>query len=148
MPRRIQFGAVILFSAALLLSGCSATPLAKSKSYRESEGKAASSEEREDPSPEAMEKRAEAHAHYAAAIVHDWNEDSDLAAGQYYQAALADPADESMVLEGAQRLIQFKENEKARDVLAKATATPGASGLLFAQLGRVYALLGKKELAI
>ncbi len=102
----------------------------------------------EDGSPEAVERRTEAHARYAAAILHDWDEEPEEAAAEFYKAAIADPGNESLVLEVSQRLLQLKQIDKALDVLTKATATPKASGLLFAQLGRVYSLLGKKDQAI
>ena len=102
----------------------------------------------DDDSPEAMERRTEAHARYATAVSYDWNEEPEEAAIEYYKAALADPTNEALVLEVSQRLVQLKQNDKAVEVLSNATAVTKASGILFAQLGRVYSLLGKKELAI
>jgi len=102
----------------------------------------------EDDSPEALERRSEAHARYATAVSYDWNEEPEEAAAEYYKAALADPTNESLVLEVSQRLVQLRQNEKAAEVLSNATCMARASGILFAQLGRVYALLGKKDLAV
>lgn len=98
--------------------------------------------------PEEVERRAEAHAHYATAIIHELNEEPELAADELFQAALKDPANESLVLDVTRKLLQFKKNDKALELLLKATARPDASGGLFARLGLVYALLEKKDEAI
>ena len=103
---------------------------------------------REILSPEELDRRAEAHARYAAAIIHELNEEPELAADELYQAALNDLGNESLVLDVTRRLLQFKKNDKALDLLQKATERPDAGGALFARLGLVYALGDKKEEAI
>ena len=78
---------------------------------------------------------------------------------EYQKAALADPANESLVLEATSRMLRFRAGEKpddksvelrdkAIDLLKKATAHPGASGTLLARLGLAYSLAGKKDLAV
>ena len=138
---RFQFGLSLLLAG--LLAGCSTT-------HKPPASQAQDSDENRDEqySAEASEKRAEAHARYANAVLFDINEEPEKAADEFYKAALTDPDDEDLVLEASQRLLQLKEAEKAREVLVKATRSKDAPGILFAQLGRVYAVLGKKELAI
>ena len=136
---------VALVAGGLLWAGCHADLARKSEAGTPS---AAAQSEREEQSPEAVERRSEAHARYATAVSFDWNEEPDNAAAEYHKAGLADPGDEALVLEVSQRLMQLKQNEKAIEVLSNATSTAKASGVLFAQLGRIYALLGKKDLAI
>lgn len=158
----------VLLVGGLLLSGCStgsqssartgATQLTRSERNRENSTEAvqrhkgqvryAPAVRYDDDSPEAMERRTEAHARYATAVSYDWNEEPEEAAAEYYKAALADPTNESLVLEVSQRLVQLKQNDKAVEVLSNATAVAKASGILFAQLGRVYSLLGKRDLAV
>jgi len=141
----------MLCAGGVLLSGCGTTPVPRKNSARASRPAFVQAEENPDKidrSPAATERRAEAQARYAAAILHDWDEEPELAASEYLKAALADPENESLVLEVSQRLLQLKQNEQALKLLAKATAQPGASGALFARLGLLYSLLGKKELAI
>ncbi len=99
-------------------------------------------------SPEELDRRAEAHARYASAIIHELNEEPELAADELYQAALNDLENESLVLDVTRRLLQFKKNDKALDLLRKATERPDAPGPLYARLGLVYALGDKKEEAI
>lgn len=153
MPSRIHFRLVLsCLSALLLLTACKTASTNKATVAKAfSKPKA---QEKTDPaeaidySPEAVEKRTEAHARYATGVLLDWEEESDQAAEEFYKAALSDPNNEDLALEVSQRLIQGKQLEKAVEVLSKATASPKASGLLFAQLGRVYSLMGKKDLAI
>jgi tetratricopeptide (TPR) repeat protein len=90
----------------------------------------------------------EAHAHYAAAVVYEQRGEMEQAQEEYYQAATKDPGNERLLLEATRRLLQFKQPEKALDILLIATARPEASGILFAQLGFVYSTLGKPDLAI
>ena len=99
-------------------------------------------------SPEEIERRAEAHARYAAAIIHELNEEPQLAADELYQAALNDLGNESLVLDVTRRLLQYKKNDKALDLLQKATARPDASGVVYARLGLVYALGDQRPEAI
>jgi tetratricopeptide (TPR) repeat protein len=77
----------------------------------------------------------------------------------YYQAALADPANEALVLEASGRLLRFRSGEKPDDkaaemrdkataLLQKTAAQPQAGGAIFARLGLAYSLAGKKELAM
>src|SRR5579859_50497 len=94
------------------------------------------------------ERLAQAHAHYAAAIIHDMNDETEAALQEYFAAASNDPHDEGLVMEVSRRLIQNKQPEKALELLSRAAEQPGASGEIFARLGIVYGQLGKLEQAI
>jgi tetratricopeptide (TPR) repeat protein len=142
MRLRYSVELVIAVCAGFLLAGCVAPRKA------ESDKSASPAPKSEEISTEAAERRTEAHARYANAILYDINEEPDKAAEEFYQAALTDAGDADLVLEASQRLLQLKETEKAREVLLKATRQKDAPGILFAQLGRLYAIEGKKELAI
>ena len=166
MPSRIHFGpapssALTALLPALavglaLLAGCAITPARKSSVT----GPGKSGAEAADYSSESVIKaRTESHAHYAAAVLHEQNDEPALAVGEYYKAALADPSNEGIVLETVSRMLRFRTAEnpgektgemrdKALELLKKATANPNASGALFARLGLVYSMAGKKELAI
>ncbi|HEV8493924.1 MAG TPA: tetratricopeptide repeat protein, partial [Candidatus Angelobacter sp.] len=101
------------------------------------------------PEPEPPdEKIAQAHAHYAAAVVHEMNDETEAALDDFYTAASDDPSDEALVLEVSRRLLQNKQPEKALDLLTRAAALPGASGAVYARLGIVYSQLGKTDQAI
>jgi tetratricopeptide (TPR) repeat protein len=91
---------------------------------------------------------AEAHAHYATAVIHDLNGQLDLALEEYSQAALKDPANETLILEVSRRFLLANQVEKAVQILTCATATPQATSALYARLGLAYSRLGKTDLAI
>ena len=113
-----------------------------------------------DYSAAAVKARTESQALYAAAVLHEQEEEFELAIDAYLRAAAADPANEVLVLEAASRVLRYRAAEKGQDeavastrnrlidILRKATAVPGATGLLYSRLGLLYSMVGKKELAI
>ncbi|HKQ38245.1 MAG TPA: tetratricopeptide repeat protein [Verrucomicrobiae bacterium] len=146
MPFTIQSGIPVLLMGGLLLAGC-ASPRTTTA------GKTPARAEAAEPAadvlpPEEVDRRAEAHAHYATAIIHELNEEPEKAADELFQAALKDPTNEALVLDVTRRLLQFKKNDKALELLVNATARPDASAALFARLGVVYAIMDKPEQAI
>jgi tetratricopeptide (TPR) repeat protein len=133
----------------LVLSGCAsgwrnATGAAKSKAAKGTTARAK-------PAPldeAALEKRVKAYAHFAAGVVHDMNQEPEKAQEAFWESALADPSYEPLVIELAQRLFQREENEKAAELLGRAAAQPGASGLIHGWLGFAQARLGMTGPAI
>ena len=95
-----------------------------------------------------LENAIEAHAHYAAGVVHEMNLEAESALEDYYQAAMLDPTNEGLVLDVAQQFLQAKEPEKALNLLTHASTNSPASGTLFAEMGFVYAKLGKTNEAV
>jgi tetratricopeptide (TPR) repeat protein len=145
----------LLFALAML-AGCSS---ASRRGGAAGQSARNSAESADYSSESAIKARTESHAHYAAAVLHEENDEPELAAEEYYKAALADPSNEMLVLEAAGRMLRLrvgeKRGEKAAEMhdkvialLKKATAYHGASGALFARLGLAYSMAGKKELAI
>ncbi|MEO6036435.1 MAG: tetratricopeptide repeat protein, partial [Verrucomicrobiota bacterium] len=94
------------------------------------------------------EKRVEAFARFATAVSYELTDQSELALEQFYQAALADPSNEPLVIELAKRYSQTKDFDKAIEVLSKAAKQPQASGNIFSSLARVYLASGKTNLAV
>src|SRR6185312_9453717 len=90
----------------------------------------------------------DAHAHYAAGVVHEMNLDPESALEDYYKAALLDPTNQALVLEVAQEFLQAKRPEKALNLLSRASTNPAASSALFAEMGFVYSKLGKTNEAV
>ena len=130
--------AVIALSGGL--AGCKAGPKPHGKSQP-----APVAEAQSPASPSADDKLARAHAHYAAGVVHDMNDETDAALQEYCIAAQDDPDNEALVLEVSRRLLQNKQPEKALDILTRAASRPKASGAIFARLGLVYLQLGKSD---
>jgi len=96
----------------------------------------------------ALERTAQAHAHYAAGVINELDEKSDAALKEYSQAALKDPDNEALVLEVSRRFLQNKQTESALELLSRAAARPDASGAVLARLGFVYSQLGKYDQAM
>lgn len=91
----------------------------------------------------ASARTAKVHAQYAAGVFHQLNNEPDLALEAYRQAALADPADETLVLEVSRRLAQAKQLDQALEILTRATERSGASGAVWAFRGYLLGLQGK-----
>src|SRR5438093_393075 len=99
-------------------------------------------------SDEELEERVKAFAHFAAGISSDLNDDPQAAVQHYYQSASADPAHEALVVDLARRFLAGKAPDKAIDILKRATASPAASGRLFALLGLALAEAGRMAEAV
>jgi len=134
-----------LLVAAALWAGCANSRTASRQASVGPKKAEAADPER---SPEAIERRVEAHARYATGVVLDVNEDPEAAIDEYYKAAMADVGDEGLVLDVTRRLLQLRQQDKALALLKEATEPPKASGQLYARLGMVYSMVGKKEEAL
>lgn len=152
------FLALVLASGCAALSGRRSTGVARSGA--EAGTNSASSATAADYSAAAIRARTDSQAFYAAAVLHEQQEEFELAIDAYLRAAAADPANEVLVLEAASRVLRYRAAEKSQDeavtstrnrlidVLRKAAAVPGASGLLYSRLGLLYSMAGKKDLAM
>ena len=129
-------------TSILLAAGCRTAPGRKDAPPAES---ASATRKRERADERSVQRRAEAHAHYAAGVIREMNGDQKGALDEYCQAALLDPEDEALLLEVSRRLLQSKQPERALDIVKHAAAQPGASGQIYARLGLIYAQLGKNE---
>jgi tetratricopeptide (TPR) repeat protein len=148
MMARNQVWLVLLAWQSLVLIGCSTPrPPATAKS---SPGQAKSQASRKAHvlSDAEAEQSIRAHAHFAAGLSYDLNEKPEEALQEYYQAALADPSYEPVVLESSRRFLRAKRTDKAIQVLTKAAALPDASGTVYAWLGLAYAQAGRNEAAV
>ncbi|TMQ00809.1 MAG: tetratricopeptide repeat protein [Verrucomicrobia bacterium] len=134
LPKKI-LSAVL---AGLLLAGCATGPRAE----KNTRPLAAKSGE------EALERRVRAIAHFAAGISAELNDEDTEALDHYLTSAAADPGHEVLVLELARRFLQNQQAIKAVELLSKATASPRATGKMFAWLGRACAEAGKTDLAV
>ncbi len=133
----------------VLLAGCGTVPHPSNASRSpDGQNKRPTQKTTASPAVPSARKQAEAHAHYAAGVIHEINEEPEKALEEFYKAAMADPGNERLALDLSRRFLQAKQPEKALEILTKATALPGASGTLFARTALVYLQLGKNDLAI
>jgi tetratricopeptide (TPR) repeat protein len=97
---------------------------------------------------EAGEQRIRALTTYATGIVKELNNDSEGALATYYESAMADPANNGLVLEVSRRLLQKKEHARALTLLERAVATPQAEGDVLAWYGFALAQADRPEKAL
>jgi len=145
MLHRYWIWGAILATGSMLVAGCGSAPPRKPKPPNSSSAAALKRARADEAS---VERSAEAHAHYAAGVVREMNNEQQAATEDYYQAALLDPSDEDLTLEVSHRLLQSKQPDRALEVLRRAAAQPGASGQIYARLGLVYTQLGKPDQAV
>ena len=80
----------------------------------------------------------DAFAHFAAGVSLELNDDEDHAITQFYDSALADPGNQSLVLELSQRYLRSHEPAKAAALLSKAAARSDVSCQELSWLARAY----------
>ena len=159
MPSRIHPGWAVMVLAVAVLAGCSSSSTTRNTGSAKAGAAPRAGAETADYTSSAVKARTESHAHYIAAVLHEQNDEPELAAEEFYKAAMADPSNESIVMEATGRLLRFRQGEKpdekalamrekAVEVLKKATARPEASGALHARLALIYSLMGKRDLAV
>src|SRR4051812_8588378 len=144
MLKSCWFLGMVLATSAFLVEGCRSSA---SRNAANLDTGPATSGSKSHSTVDA-DRAATAHAHYAAGVIHDINEESEAALQEYYQAAIADPENDTLILEVSKRFSQNKQPEKALDLLTRAAARPNAPGAIFANLGFIYLQLGKQEQAI
>lgn len=137
----LHFAAALAFSLiCLLLTSCATMHSAKT-----------SSDSTAAPIPQKtieLQQIAEAHAHFATAIVHEVNEESAAAFNEYFLAAKLNQSDAHLLTEVSNRLIEGRQFDRALLVLRWATELPNADDMIFVRLGFVYSQLGDHSKSI
>jgi tetratricopeptide (TPR) repeat protein len=131
---------------SVLIAGCRTGPSAGGRLQgSEAEGAGGDEPAADDAT---QTDQIEAHAHYSAGIIHELDDEPELALHEYYLAALKDPGNETLIMDVTRQFIQANQLDKALELLTRATARPNASGEIYARLGYVYSRQGKTEQAI
>jgi len=94
-----------------------------------------------------LERRASAHAHFAAGVVHELAGKPSAAYDEFFQAAKANPTDAELLFDVSGRLIEGRQFPRALEVLNLAVALPEVDGMIFVRLGFVHAQLGNNRKA-
>ncbi len=95
-----------------------------------------------------VERRAEAHARYAAGLIHDLRDEPAEAESEFVRALEKDPDNEPLVIELGQRLLQRRQTEQALGLLHAASARQDASPALWAWYGAALAQAGRTNDAV
>jgi tetratricopeptide (TPR) repeat protein len=148
MQRSLYFGLRALLASTMLATGCSSSNGARKVQANSDESATRVTSKEAASSKVKDEKLISAHAHYAQAVIYDMEDNAAGALEEYAKSAVDDPGNEDLVLELSRRYIQQKDDEKAAQILTRATALTDASGALFARLGMVYSRMGKDALAM
>jgi tetratricopeptide (TPR) repeat protein len=100
-------------------------------------------------SEEAVENRAQGHAHYGAAILSELaGEDPEVVLDHLRQAALAEPTHEGLVLRVADRMLGLEKYEAAAAFLDECLQIPRPPASYYARLALAYARQDKFEEAV
>ncbi|MDB6111832.1 MAG: Tetratricopeptide 2 repeat protein [Pedosphaera sp.] len=148
MLHRCYPGLTVIAIGGMLLAGCASAPRAERTQAGRQRSQAAAQTAETNESGEVDPDLVEAHAHYTMGMIHDADDEPELALQEFSKAALADPANEELVLDLSRRYLQRKQPEQALEVLSRAASVPNASGAVFARLGLVHSRLGKDEEAV
>lgn len=97
---------------------------------------------------DALEKRVETLAHYAAGLSHELNNRPAEATDEFLRSVHGDLKNEGLVLEVSRRLLREKRLTEATNLLKKAVASKDAPGSYFAWLGLAYLQSGQTNLAL
>ncbi len=125
------FGAAILLFVGCATSGWETGAISRQKAAARAADKDAAS------------RRIEAHARYAAGVVRELRGEEDHAIDEYTLAARNDLANEPLIIDLAQRLLQRNEASKAVDLLQQAAAVPDSTPLVDAWLGMALKQAGR-----
>ncbi len=128
-PRLGQF-----LLTTLLVGGCS-TGWHKPRAGSGDVASGSGSHARQQIPDRELERRAEAYAQFATAISRDLRNEPRLAEAAMESSLKADPGNEILSIELAQRYLRLREPAKAVTVLTAASRQPGAGAPVFGWLG-------------
>lgn len=148
------FHSILVFVlGGVLVSGCATVvkpPVAvSSNSDADSQDENRIADDPADPPPLHLAKgNAEAFARFAAGVSYEKNDEEGRAIAQFDDAALADPANEELVIEVARHFLKDKEIGKALALLTKSAKRPDASAVLLSWLARAQLQAGHTNQAL
>ncbi len=91
------------------------------------------------PADPELDRRVEAHARYAAGVVHDLRAEPSEAEASFREAVRADPDFEQLAVDLAQRHLRNRNPTAAIEVLSESARRPDASAQVFGWLGTAHA---------
>jgi len=127
MLERKRYWGIVWTLCAVVVAGCTGVPPTRVSAQKHD---AEADRRRHMPGEAALEKRAEAHAHYAAGVIAEVSEQPDAALKEYSQAALKDP-------KRRPHLITFTSSSTARNFVTLLGKTKSIDGIKLASIGPV-----------
>ncbi len=133
---------LVLVLGAVLISGCvtgvrRSTAAAPPPDADSQDPNRVADEPEDSPAPLHLAKgNPEAFARFATGVTYEENDEEGRAIAQFDQAALADPANEPLVIEVSRNFLKNKETGKALSLLTRSARRPGASAALLSWLAR------------
>jgi tetratricopeptide (TPR) repeat protein len=137
----------------ILISGCATTVKRTSSAApapeAESQDENRVADEAPDPAPVQLAKgNPEAFARFATGVSYEKNNEEGQAISEFDDSALADPANEELVIEVARHYLRDKDVAKALVLLTKSAKRPDASAGLISWLARAQLQAGHTNLAL
>ena len=136
---RLVFFFTCAFALASLAGGCASTPARHQISQPIGPGISQANTNHADRLPAG---NPDAFAHYAAGVSYELNDSADKALQQFDDAALADPANEALVLRLAEHFLSAHQADKAVNLLSKSAQRPNASEQIYGWLARAELVAG------
>ncbi|HZM03056.1 MAG TPA: tetratricopeptide repeat protein [Candidatus Saccharimonadales bacterium] len=131
-----------------LLAGCSSPGHSQASATADEGGNRMVDGAADLSSPRIAKGNPTALAHFAAGVTYELNEQDELAVKQFDQSALADPSNETLVIELAQRFLHNKQTDKALTLLEKSGRRVDASALVLSWLARADLQAGQTNRAL
>lgn len=132
----------------LALSGCRSAGPGTAGCHGERNREKRTPEEAAYWSPEQMEERARRHAHFAAGVLTELQNEQAASLDHFVAAAEADPLNETLMLHVAGRLLRAQAPGRAEALLAKAARNPEAPASYLAWQALALQQQGKIDAAI
>lgn len=136
---------IAIVVAGLATCGCQST---KSPASGKNSSTAASTDSEGQISDKELERRVQAHAAFAAGVLHQERDEPEEAYAQFARAAEKDPSNEGLATEVAGHYLQRNELDAAIQVLQRTAAEPGTSGVTKTLLAVTYRRAGRTNEAI
>ena len=144
---------LVLVLGGVLISGCATGvrhPASASSQDADSQDPDRVAEEPDvNPSPVNLAPgNPEAFSRFAAGVTYEENDEQGRAIAQFDQAALADPANEQLVIDVARHFLKDKDTAKALALLTRSARRPAASSVLLSWLARAQLEAGHSNQAL
>jgi tetratricopeptide (TPR) repeat protein len=144
---------LVLVLGAVLISGCAtglrrSAPASSPDADSQDPNRVADEADENAPPAHLAQGNPEAFSRFATGVTYEENDEGGRAIVQFDEAALADPANEELVIEVARHFLKDKETGKALSLLTKSGHRPDASSVLLSWMARAQLEAGHSDQAL